>query len=354
MPTPLLERDIEQPGEDVQWRSGGFPLMKKAKSAGSIKEQEHPLIEEMQKHYAMMSKHHGRKDKTFIPNAHRRPEVVKTNSKSEEYQKLQRRKWELKQVTEKIRSLTVAALEPLDEEKLKLEASQGLMDKAKFRMRMEGLSKDQQDLVLAEFPNVLLPTLYAYFLSNSTDLSKYACDLAGQYKEEGSNHGRKYYKKQPKGEYDIYMYYWDESEALKEGRGGQDYTGWLFGDKVGGLQVWATCEESSSQPPTFGWIMDGDIQSDFFVTGLAEKRYQESEALAQNTREKEMQQMKEQMQQEKDREEKDVDFVKEAELLQSVVEPNEAKDEPEGEQQHTEGDGENDQVINQVTVNPGE
>lgn len=276
MPTPLLERDIEQPGEEVQWRSGGFPSMKKAKSAGAIKEQEHPIVEEMHKHYAMMSKYHGRKDNALLPNAHRRPEVVRTHSKSEEYQKLQRKKWELKQVTEKIRTLTVAALEPLDESKLKLEASEGLMDKAKFRMRMEGLSKDQQDLVLAEFPSVLLPALYAYFSPVSPDLSQTSLNLVGEYKEEGMNHGRKVYRRQPRGEIDACMYYWDADLAHREDREGPEFTGWLFGNKVGGLQIWAQCEDSSPVPPSFGWTIDGAAQSDFFVTGLAEKRFQES------------------------------------------------------------------------------
>jgi hypothetical protein len=159
MPLPMAERDIEQPGDTVQWRSGGFNLMKKVRSTGSIKEKrEHPAVEEMSKHYAMMSRHHGRSDKAFIPNAHRRPEVVRTHSKSAEYQKLQRKKWELGVIASEIKALTDAAVEPLDEDKLKYEATQGLMDKAKFRMRMEGLSQEQQDLVLAELPNVLLET----------------------------------------------------------------------------------------------------------------------------------------------------------------------------------------------------
>merc|ERR1719326_465083 len=33
------------------------------------------------------------------------------------------------------------------------------MDKAKFRIRMEGLAPDQQELVLAEFPGVLAETI---------------------------------------------------------------------------------------------------------------------------------------------------------------------------------------------------
>lgn len=288
MPTPLLERDIEQPGEDVQWRSGGFPSMKKARSAGAIKEQEHPIVEEMHKHYAMMSKFHGRKDNAFIPNAHRRPEVVRTHSKSAEYQKLQRKKWELKQVTEKIRTLTVAALEPLDEQKLKLEASEGLMDKAKFRMRMEGLSKDQQDLVLAEFPSVLLPTLHAYFAPMSTELSQVALSLIGEYKEEGVNHDRKVYRRQPKGETDVYLYYWDASSAYRENRIGPESSGWMFGSNVGGFEIWAQCDNSDSQPPSSGWRIDGTTQTDLFVTGLAEKRYQESpEMVDQRIRKKE-------------------------------------------------------------------
>jgi hypothetical protein len=290
LPTPLLEKDMDKPDDEVQWRSGGFPSMKKAKSAGAIaKEQEHPGVVEMHKYYAMMSKHHGRKDNAFIPNAHRRPEPVRTHSQSDEYQRLQRKKWELKQVTERIRTLTVAALEPLDEQKLKLEASQGLMDKAKFRMRMEGLSQEQQDLVLGEMPNVLLPTVHVYCLPDGEDLSELAHSLVGDYKEEGTNHDRKVYRRsKQQGEHDVYIYYWDDALARREKRDGPEFTGWIIGNIVGGLQMYAECEVDSVEPPSSGWTIDGVTHKDFLVTGLAEKRFQESpDVLEQRKKQKE-------------------------------------------------------------------
>jgi len=156
MPLTLAEREIEQPGETVQWRSGGFNALRRVHSTPAIVEEVHPAMECMMKHYPSLSKKHGRQDNTFIPNAIRKPEIVKTYSKSKEHVSLQRRKWELGIIAGEMKTATDIMLEPLDEGKLRAEATRGLMDKAKYRMRMEGLSKDQQDLVLAEFPGVLL------------------------------------------------------------------------------------------------------------------------------------------------------------------------------------------------------
>jgi hypothetical protein len=156
MPLTLVERDIEQPGETVQWRSGGFSSLRKVKSSPVITRKDHPTMEEMKVHYPALSRFHGRSDKTFIPLASRRPEIVKTHSKSGDYQSLQRKKWGVGFLADQIGGITDAVMEPLDEQKLRDEATKGLMDKAKFKMRMEGLGKDQQDLVLAELPNVLI------------------------------------------------------------------------------------------------------------------------------------------------------------------------------------------------------
>jgi hypothetical protein len=156
MPLTLAEREIEQPGETVQWRSGGFAALRKVKSSPVIERKEHPAVDCVKHHYKALSKKHGRSDKTFAPWAHRRPEVVKCSSHSGEYKNLQRTKWKLGSLAAEITSAAAATMEPLDEAKLREEATRGLMDKAKFRMRMEGLAKDQQDLVLAELPGVLL------------------------------------------------------------------------------------------------------------------------------------------------------------------------------------------------------
>lgn len=161
MPLTLAEREIEQPGETVQWRSGGFANLRKAKSSPVISKAEHPAMQEMQKHFPPLSKFHGRHDKTFIPNASRRPEIVKTHSKCPEYQCLQRKKWEIGAIAAQITAGSQAILEPLDEAMLREKATQGLMDKARFRMRMEGLAQEQQDLVLAELPAVLMESTSA-------------------------------------------------------------------------------------------------------------------------------------------------------------------------------------------------
>lgn len=156
LPQTMAEREIEQPGDTVQWRSGGFALHGKSKSSPVlVKKKEHPAMEEMMSHFPALAKVNGRHDKTFVPMACKRPEIVKTHSKCPEYQCLQRKKWEMNAINEGIISSTVAALEPLDEEGLRERATEGLIDKAKFRMRMEGLSKEQQELVLAELPGVL-------------------------------------------------------------------------------------------------------------------------------------------------------------------------------------------------------
>lgn len=155
MPVTLAERDIEQPGETVQWRSGGFAALHKVRSSPVISQREHPCVEQCMQHYPSLSRKHGRQDKTFMPMASKRPEIVKTHSKSVDCRQFHRQKWQLGALAAEIKATTDATLEPLDEAKLREEATKGLIDKAKFKMRMEGLGKEQQDLVLAELPGVL-------------------------------------------------------------------------------------------------------------------------------------------------------------------------------------------------------
>lgn len=158
MPLTLAEREIEQPGETVQWRSGGFAALRKAKSSPVI-HKDHPAVEEMKQRFGPMSIKNGRKQTAFAPWAHRRPEKVKTSSNSDDYVQLQRKKWELEQINKGIIAGAADVVEALDLEKLRTEATKGLMDKAKFKMRMEGLSKEQQNLIIAEFPGVLLESV---------------------------------------------------------------------------------------------------------------------------------------------------------------------------------------------------
>lgn len=156
LPVTMAERDIDQPGEIAQWKAGGFTSLRRAQSAPGMQRPRNPAMEQTVKNYPALSKFHGRRGgKTFMPMATKRPEIVNLSKHSEEFQSLHRRKWALGVIAAQIGSSTDAAMEPLDEQKLRDEAIYGLMDKAKFRMRMEGLAPDQQDLVLAELPGVL-------------------------------------------------------------------------------------------------------------------------------------------------------------------------------------------------------
>mmetsp|Transcript_12353 Transcript_12353/g.33866 ORF Transcript_12353/g.33866 Transcript_12353/m.33866 type:complete len:1994 (-) Transcript_12353:112-6093(-) len=95
--------------------------------------------------------------------------------------------------------------------------------------------------------------------------------LVGEYSEGGVNHGRKYYQKTQKipGHEDInvFLYYWDE-------RDGSSFSGWWFGNQVGGAQVWSRNQVTSMQPPKSGWTIpwDGDIKKELVVVSAAEKQ----------------------------------------------------------------------------------
>jgi len=91
----------------------------------------------------------------FLPMASRRSESVPTHNTSEENSHLRCGKWHLGVLAAGIERATAAALEPLDEERLKREAMRGLQDKAKERMRLEGVSWAQQQAVLEEMRGVL-------------------------------------------------------------------------------------------------------------------------------------------------------------------------------------------------------
>jgi len=79
--------------------------------------------------------------------------------------------------------------------------------------------------------------------------------LVGEYVEKGMNHGRRCYQKVQKilghEEVQVYLYYWDT-------RDGADFTGWWFGDQVGGSQVWSRASTHGSTPPSSGWRIPWD------------------------------------------------------------------------------------------------
>jgi len=95
--------------------------------------------------------------------------------------------------------------------------------------------------------------------------------LVGEYKEEGANHGRKFYKKTQKipGHEDInvYLYFWDE-------RDGPAFSGWWFGNQVGGAQVWSRNRQATQVPPKMGWTIpwDGEVKRELVVMGYREKQ----------------------------------------------------------------------------------
>lgn len=81
--------------------------------------------------------------------------------------------------------------------------------------------------------------------------------LVGDYQEKGTNHGKKFYQKSQKisghEDVEVFLYYWD-------GRDGPEFSGWWFGDQVGGSQVWARCVGAGPQPPKIGWKVPWDCE----------------------------------------------------------------------------------------------
>jgi len=79
--------------------------------------------------------------------------------------------------------------------------------------------------------------------------------LVGDYIEKGTNHGRKAYQKMQRiaghENVDVFLYYWDL-------RDGADFSGWWFGDQLGGSQVWAKAATHSTTPPKEGWQIPWD------------------------------------------------------------------------------------------------
>lgn len=152
LPVGLLA--AEQPEAEVEWKAGGFASLKRSKSAAPPRP-EHPSVKEAAKCYPKLQRNQRHKSQ-FLPMASRRSESVFTHSTSDENDRLRCGKWHLGVLATGIERATAAALEPLDEERLKREAMKGLQDKAKERMRLEGVSRAQQQAVLEEMRGVLI------------------------------------------------------------------------------------------------------------------------------------------------------------------------------------------------------
>jgi len=140
----------------VQWRFGGFSQLKRNKSEGILRPAEHPHVEGAKRQYESLSRD-GRGVKTFLPMASGRTESVpvSVSTSSLEFQRLEQGKWQLKVLAESIKAAGSSVLEPLDEDKLKRDAMAALRDKARERMRLEGVAREQQEIVLGEMLSVL-------------------------------------------------------------------------------------------------------------------------------------------------------------------------------------------------------
>eukprot|EP00435_Cladocopium_sp_Y103_P021690 s3160_g5.t1 len=77
--------------------------------------------------------------------------------------------------------------------------------------------------------------------------------VRGDYNIAGSNHNKPAYKKEQKvSGLDVMLYYWDE-------RDGMAFSGWWFGPKIGGDQVWAYQPTRTTEtPPQSGWKVPYD------------------------------------------------------------------------------------------------
>eukprot|EP00929_Paragymnodinium_shiwhaense_P008089 TRINITY_DN112007_c0_g1_i1.p1 TRINITY_DN112007_c0_g1~~TRINITY_DN112007_c0_g1_i1.p1 ORF type:complete len:2409 (+),score=889.80 TRINITY_DN112007_c0_g1_i1:115-7341(+) len=79
--------------------------------------------------------------------------------------------------------------------------------------------------------------------------------VTGTYEPHGENHGRKTYKKLEKvdgmDDMNVFLYYWDD-------RDGPSFSGWWFGDEVGGSNVFVLNQQPTAQPPAIGWKVPWD------------------------------------------------------------------------------------------------
>lgn len=81
--------------------------------------------------------------------------------------------------------------------------------------------------------------------------------VQGTFLGNGANHGKPVYKKEgAAGSVSVLIYFWDE-------RDGPGFSGWWFGPKVGGDQVWAyNAHKASPVPPPSGWRVPWDGPED--------------------------------------------------------------------------------------------
>eukprot|EP00930_Biecheleria_cincta_P047417 TRINITY_DN32870_c0_g1_i1.p1 TRINITY_DN32870_c0_g1~~TRINITY_DN32870_c0_g1_i1.p1 ORF type:complete len:2068 (-),score=548.13 TRINITY_DN32870_c0_g1_i1:205-6408(-) len=91
--------------------------------------------------------------------------------------------------------------------------------------------------------------------SSSKDKDLQMETLTGDYVAKGENHGKPFYQKLQRidGHEDVsvFLYWWDN-------RDGEEFSGWWFGDQVGGSNVWARNESNAEVPPMIGWRVPWD------------------------------------------------------------------------------------------------
>lgn len=109
-----------------------------------------------------------------------------------------------------------------------------------------------------------------------------ALAILGEYIEEGSHHGRPTYQRRPtemqKSLSEVVLFYWDS-------RDGDELSGWWFGDKIGGGQVWARNLSMGATPPQRGWRcpVDGPVQKHIVCTPSLRPKAEATTQLEENT-----------------------------------------------------------------------
>lgn len=144
------QTDLDMNPEDaVQWRSGGFAPMQKSRSMPMVRgptTKLNPILEETKKSY---------------PDLHKREkgmgivETVSTGENADEYHRIARGKVKLSAVAQGIHSASTSVLVPFDLDKMKRQAAETLLDKARNRLNAEGFDKNQMELVLGEMRGVM-------------------------------------------------------------------------------------------------------------------------------------------------------------------------------------------------------
>eukprot|EP00931_Biecheleriopsis_adriatica_P089096 TRINITY_DN6327_c0_g2_i1.p1 TRINITY_DN6327_c0_g2~~TRINITY_DN6327_c0_g2_i1.p1 ORF type:complete len:558 (+),score=100.31 TRINITY_DN6327_c0_g2_i1:61-1734(+) len=171
---PFGVGDEEKPPaeDEVQWRSGGFSSLKKSRSVTAVRADIDDVVAQgVGKSYPPLQRK-KRSNSTFLPMSSRRTEKIKTYGASQESQRLGHSKWKLSKVCEGIQNAAAAAMEPLDVDKLKRDAMTGLRDKALTRMKLQGVSRGQQEVILEEMNALLQEKSYQEWSSAADEFDQ--------------------------------------------------------------------------------------------------------------------------------------------------------------------------------------